>query len=145
MLNAISATLYGSLELPGVFHKAARMVSELMSADITLLYIAEETTQVLQLVASEGISPESVLEIKKIEGRRGYMRASGQTGQGLIVENDIGKQGEFSGIFIRLNIHTHMVIPLVFQERVSGVICIGVHPPKQFTNYDRDFDDFRRP
>ena len=138
MLNAISATLYGSLELPGVFHKAARMVSELMSADITLLYIAEETTQVLQLVASEGISPESVLEIKKLKAGDGICGEVVKTGKGFIVENDIGKQGEFSGIFIRLNIHTHMVIPLVFQERVSGVICIGVHPPKQFTNYDRD-------
>jgi signal transduction protein with GAF and PtsI domain len=83
MLNAISATLYGSLELPGVFHKAARMVSELMSADITLLYIAEETTQVLQLVASEGISPESVLEIKKLKAGEGYMRGSGQNRAGF--------------------------------------------------------------
>jgi len=64
MLNAISATLYGSLELPGVFHKAARMVSELMSADITLLYIAEETTQVLQLVASEGFLRNRCLKSK---------------------------------------------------------------------------------
>jgi PAS domain S-box-containing protein len=138
MLNVISATLYGSLELPGVFHKAARMVSELMSADITLLYIADETAQVLQLVASEGISPESVPEIKKLKAGEGICGEAVKTGKGLIVENDFGKPGEFSGIFLRLHIRTHMVIPLVFQERVSGVICIGVRPPKQFTGYDRD-------
>jgi len=37
-----------------------------------------------------------------------------------------------------MNIHAQMVIPLVFQHRVSGVICIAVRQPKQFTNYDRD-------
>jgi len=31
-----------------------------------------------------------------------------------------------------------MVIPLVFQERVSGVICIAEHQPRQFTVYDTD-------
>ena len=43
MLNAISATLYGSLELKGVFEKAVHLVSELMSSELTLLFISEET------------------------------------------------------------------------------------------------------
>jgi PAS domain S-box-containing protein len=138
MLNAISATLYGSLELPGVFHKAARMVSELMSADITLLYIADETGNMLDLVASEGIAPELLPEIKLVKTGDSICGEVVKTGKGLIVEDNVDKPGEFSGIFLRLNIRTHMVIPLVFQEHVSGVICIGVRPLKQFTGYDRD-------
>ena len=43
MLNAISATLYGSMELTGVFDKAVHLVNELMSAQITMLFISDES------------------------------------------------------------------------------------------------------
>ncbi|MGP8080442.1 MAG: PAS domain S-box protein [Dehalococcoidales bacterium] len=138
MLNAISATLYDSLELPGVFDKAVRMVSELMSADITLLYSVNEAAQVLELVASQGISPELVPEIQRLKTGQGIYGDVVKTGKGLIIEHNTGSPPEFSRFFFQKNIHTQMVIPLVFQERVSGVLCIGVRPSKQFTSYDRD-------
>ena len=138
MLNAISVTLYNSLDLPGVYDKAVRMVSELMSADITLLYVANETAQVLELAAYQGISPELLPEIKLLKTGGGTYWEVVKTGKGLITEESIGNPPEFNGIFRRLNIHVQMIIPLVFQERVCGMICIGVRPPKQFTGYDRD-------
>jgi PAS domain S-box-containing protein len=138
MLNAISATLYGSLELPGVFNKAVHMVSELMSSDVSLLYIANEAAQMLELAAYQGVSADLVPDIKPLKTDVGVYGQVVKTGQGLILENYNGSPPELRGLFLRLNIHTHMVIPLVFQERVSGVICIGVRAPKQFTGYDLD-------
>jgi PAS domain S-box-containing protein len=138
MLNAISATLYGSLELPGVFNKAVHMVSELMSSDVSLLYIANEAAQMLELAAYQGVSADLVPDIKPLKTDVGVYGQVVKTGQGLILENYNGSPPELRGLFLRLNIHTHMVIPLVFQERVSGVICIGVRAPKQFIGYDLD-------
>ncbi len=138
MLNAISSTLYGSLELSGVFNKAVHMVGELMSSDVTLLYIANEAARVLELAAYQGVSADLVPGLKPLKTDAGIYGQVVKTGQGLIIEDDIGNPPELHSLFLRLNIRTHMVIPLVFQERVSGVVCIGVRPPKIFTDYDRD-------
>jgi PAS domain S-box-containing protein len=138
MLNAISDTLYGSLELPGVFDKAVHMVNELMSADVTLLYIADEAAQEPELVAHEGISLEVVSEIKRLQIGEGTYGEVVKTGKGLIIEDVAPSPSSINNVFLRMNIHAQMVIPLVFQQRVSGVICIGVRHPKQFTDYDRD-------
>ena len=56
ILNNISATLFTSLELQGVFQKANHLVRELMSAEISLLFTLEEKNNELVLAASEGIS-----------------------------------------------------------------------------------------
>jgi len=138
MLNAISATLYGSLELADVFNKAVLMVSELMSSDVTLLYIANEAALTLELAAYQGVSADLVPGIKPLKTDSGIYGQVVKTGHGLIIEDDNGSPPDLRGLFLRLNIHTRMVIPLVFQEHVSGVICIGMRSPKQFTDYDRD-------
>jgi PAS domain S-box-containing protein len=138
MLNTISATLYGSLELPGVFDKAVHMVTELMSADVTLLYITDEIAHELELAAHQGVSPELVSEIKRLKSGEGIYGEVVKTGKGLIVEDTVSNPQQFGDALLRMNIQAQMVIPLVFQQRVSGVICIAVHQPKQFTNYDRD-------
>jgi len=85
MLNTISATLYGSLELPGVFDKAVHMVTELMSADVTLLYITDEIAHELELAAHQGVSPELVSEIKRLKSGEGIYGEVVKTGKGLIV------------------------------------------------------------
>jgi PAS domain S-box-containing protein len=138
MLNAISSALYSSLELPGVFDKAVRMVSELMSADVVLLFTANESSQVLELAAYHGISADLVPEIKPLKTGEGIYGELVKSGNALIIEDNTVIPPEFSGILLRMNIRTQMAVPLVFQERVRGVICIGVRAPKQFNNYDRD-------
>jgi PAS domain S-box-containing protein len=138
MLNAISAALYSSLELPGVFDKAVRMVAELMSADIVLLFTTNESAQVLELAAYQGISSDLVPEIKPLKTGEGLYGQLVESGKALIIEDNTGIPPEFSGILLRMNIRTQMAVPLVFQERVRGVICIGVRPPKQLNSYDRD-------
>jgi len=138
MLNAISAALYSSLELPGVFDKAVRMVAELMSADVVLLFTANESARVLELAAYQGISADLVPEIKPLKTGEGIFGELVKSGKALIIEDNTGIPPEFSGILLRMNIRTQMAVPLVFQEHAGGVIYIGVRAPKQFNNYDRD-------
>ena len=80
MLNTISATLYGSLELPGVFDKAVHMVAELMSADVTLLYITDEIAHELEMAAHQGVSPELVSEIRRLKSGEGIYGEVVKTG-----------------------------------------------------------------
>ncbi len=138
MLNAISAALYTSLELPGVFDKAVRMVAELMSADIVLLFTANEPAQVLELAAYQGISADLVPEIKPLKTAEGIYGGLVKSGKALTIEDNTGIPAEFNGILLRMNIRTQMTVPLVFQERLLGVICIGLRALKQFNTYDRD-------
>jgi len=138
MLNSISATLYGSLELPGVFDKAVHLVSELMHAEITMLYITEESTQELVLVAHEGVSDEFAAAMKQLKIGEGIYGEVGKTGRAMVIENAKSGLQRHDDAFRQMNIQVQMVIPLVFQERVSGVICIAEHQPRQFTVYDTD-------
>ena len=138
MLNAISATLYGSMELTGVFDKAVHLVNELMSAQVTMLFISDESAQELELMAHEGVSEEFVSEFKRLKIREGIYGEVAKTGRALIIENTKINLKEHTDAFQKMKIQVQMVIPLVFQERVSGIICVAASQPRQFTNYDMD-------
>ena len=138
MLNAISATLYGSLELKGVFDKAVHLVSELMSSELTLLFVSDETTGELDLVAYEGVSEEFVSEMKRLKIGEGIYGEVAKTGRTMLVENSKSSVQKRDDAFQKMRIQVQMVVPMVFQERISGVICIGSRRPRQYTGYDTD-------
>ena len=138
MLNSISATLYGSLELAGVFEKAIHLFSEMMSAGVALLYTTAESNNELELVAHEGISEEFVTAMKRIKIGEGIYGEVAKTGTLMIIENTKSSLQNRTDTFQQAGIQVQMVVPLIFQERVSGVISIGARHPRQFNNYDTD-------
>jgi PAS domain S-box-containing protein len=138
MLNAISATLYGSLELAGVFDKAVHLVGELMSTEITLLYASEEATGEMELVSHEGVSDEFVQEMKRLRIGEGIYGEVAKTGRAMVVENTKSSLQNHTDAFQKMRIQVQLVIPLVFQERVRGVVCIAARRPREFTGYDID-------
>ena len=138
MLNAISATLYGSLDLGGIFEKAVHLVSELMSSEVTLLFTLDENTNELELVAHEGVSDEFVSVMKRIKVGEGVYGEAAKTGNLMIIENTKSSLRNHNDEFQKMRIKVQMVIPLVFQDHVSGVVCVAARRPRQFTTYDTD-------
>ena len=138
MLNAISATLYGSLDLGGVFEKAVHLVSELMSSEVTLLFTSDESNSELELVAHEGVSEEFASAMKRIKVGEGVYGEAAKTGNLMIIENTKSSLQNRNDEFQKMRIKVQMIIPLVFQEHVSGVVCVAARRPRQFTTYDTD-------
>ncbi len=138
MLNVISATLYGSLELEGVFQKAVHLVSELMSVEVTLLYISDEANGELELVAYEGVSEEFASAMKRFKVGEGIYGEVARTASPKIVENAKSSLPNQSDEYLKMRIQVQMVIPLIHQEYTRGVICLATRRPRQFTNYDVD-------
>ncbi len=136
MLNAISATLYSSLELEGVFQKTIRLVSELMSSEVILLFTLEKPILELKLVAHEGVSEEFAFALGRLKvGETVYGEVS-RTGQPVVVENTHDNDQSINNELKKMRIQVQLVTPLIYQESVSGVLCVAMRRPRHFDNDD---------
>ncbi|MBN1367818.1 MAG: GAF domain-containing protein [Dehalococcoidales bacterium] len=138
ILNTISTTLYNSLELKGVFQKAVRLVSELMSTEITLLFVADGKNEDLQLVAQDGVSDEFVEDIGRLKFGEGVYGEVARTASPIVTESAKHSTQDADTAFHRMRIQVQLIVPMVYQERVSGVICVAMRRPRQFSQYEID-------
>lgn len=138
MLNAISATLYGSLELEGVFDKAVHLVGELMSTEITMLFVVDENTQEMELVAHDGVSAEFAAELQRLKIGEGTYGEVAKTGRAMVIENTKSGLPNHDDGFQKMKIQVQLVVPLVFQDQARGVICTAARRPREFTGNDID-------
>jgi PAS domain S-box-containing protein len=138
MLNVITERLYGSFNLEEVFGKAVHLVSELMSADVTLLFVIDESRAELELVAYEGVSEEFALAMKWIKVGEGVYGEVSKNGSPVIIENTKTSFQSRSDEFQKMKIEVQLVIPLLFQARVIGIVCVASRRPRQFSNFDAD-------
>jgi len=136
ILNSISTILMGSLELEGLLRKATTMVSELMEVEITLLFHLDEDTQELRLVGHAGISDEFVRAVEVCRIGKGLYGEVAATGQPQIVE-DLSLDSKLTGPeFKKMQIRVQLIIPLILREQVSGVVCVAMRRPRQFSADD---------
>ncbi len=138
ILNSISSTLYKSLDMEGVFLKAIRLVSELMSCEITLLYVADENNEELQLVAYEGVSEEFTAAISHFKTGEGVYGEVARTGRPIVTENGKIAGRDATDEFRKMRIQRQLIVPMIYQEKVRGVICIAMRRPRVFTRDDNE-------
>jgi two-component system sensor histidine kinase DegS len=138
MLNAISATLNSSLELEGVFQKAVHLVSELMSADVTLLFTLDEANQELKLVAHEGVSDEFASVVACIKVGEGVYGEVAGTGKAMVTETRKSDLQIHRDAFQKMRIQVQMIVPVIYQERISGIICVAARRPREFSSEDTE-------
>ena len=138
MLNTISATLYNSLELEGVFQKAVHLVSELMSTEVTLLFMADDKNEELQLVAREGVSEEFALAVDRLKFGEGVYGEVARTANPIVIESAKHAGQNVVNEFSKMHIQVQLIVPMVYQEKVRGLICVAMRRPRQFAQYDID-------
>lgn len=138
MLNAISPMLFGSLELEELFHKAIRVVSELMEVEVALIFSIDEGTQELRLVAHEGVSDELAQAMDRVKVSEGAYGEVAKTGHPIVVDDTSNYFQPAKSEFGKMQIRIQLIVPLTLRERVSGVICVAMRRPRQFTPDDID-------
>jgi len=136
LFNAISATLYSSLELKSLYQKSTHLVAELMSVEIVLMFI--RSTDRLSLVASEGISDQLAESLQTFRVGEGIYGGAAKDGRSTIVEDATSDPRLNTEEFRRMRIMYQIVVPLTTKNEVYGVMCVATRRPRHFTSYDSD-------
>jgi PAS domain S-box-containing protein len=136
ILNSISTILWGSLELEGLLRKATSMVSELMEVEVTLLFHIEERTQQLRLVGHEGVSDQFARSVDGAKVGDGIYGEVAKTGDPVIVD-DLNLDSELTGPESKkMQIRVQLIVPLALRGHVTGVVCVAMRRPRQFSVED---------
>ena len=138
MLNAISLALYNSLELEETVRKATHLVSELMEVEVTLIFYVSEETQELRLVGYEGVSDEFARTVDRAKIGEGIYGEVAKMGQPMVIGDVFSDPRLFTPEFRKMQIRIQLIVPLVFKERVNGVVCVAMRRPRKFTPEDID-------
>jgi PAS domain S-box-containing protein len=136
ILNSISNILWGSLELEGLLRKATSMVSELMEVEVTLLFHIDERTQKLSLVGHEGVSDQFARAVDGTKVGDGIYGEVARTGDPVIVDDpdlDSALTGPESK---KMQIRVQLIVPLSLRGHVTGVVCVAMRRPRQFSVED---------
>jgi PAS domain S-box-containing protein len=133
-LNAVCAILSQSLEMELVLDGALKKVLETMNLKAEGgIFLLDEETQELVLVAHHGLSPEFVRQEERISMGECLCGLVAQTGELLFSENcqnDVRHTRES-----RAGPHSHIIVPLKSKGRVLGVMFFypdaSYHPSTQ--------------
>lgn len=136
ILNSISNLLWGSLELEGLLRKATSMVSELMEVEVTLLFHIDERTQQLRLVGHEGVSDQFARAVDGTKVGDGVYGEVAKTSDPVIVD-DLNLDSDLTGPESKkMQIRVQLIVPLTLRGRVTGVVCVAMRRPRQFSVED---------
>jgi PAS domain S-box-containing protein len=138
MLNTISEVLNSSLELEKVFPTSVHLIGELMSADVLLLFTIDEDTRMLKLAAHEGVSDDFAQEMAEIQVGEGIYGEVARTGKILVTENIKSDNYIPDDAFHKMRIQVQMIVPVIYQERIRGIICVASRRPREFTSEEAE-------
>ena len=136
ILNSISGILWGSLELEGLLRKATSMVSELMEVEVTLLFHLGEDAQRLRLVGHEGVSDGFARSVDGTGVGDGIIGEVVRTGEPVIVDDPNLDSDLTSSESKKMQIRVQLCVPLTLRGRVTGVVCVAMRRPRQFSVED---------
>jgi len=136
ILNAISTMLAESLELENILNKAIHMVSELMEVEITLIFSLDAESQELKLAAYEGASDEFARSVDGMKIGEGFYGEVAKTGQPMVVENVSRDPRLTSPEVNKMRIQIQLVVPLILRDSTTGILCVAMRRPRQFTLED---------
>jgi len=136
MLNAISSMLAESLELENILNKAVHMVSELMEVEVTLIFSLDAESQELKLAAYEGVSDEFAGAVDGMKIGEGFYEEVAKTGQPMVVENVSRDPILTKPEVNKMRIQIQLIVPLVLRDITTGILCVAMRRPRQFTPED---------
>jgi len=138
ILNTIATLLGESLELEQTLKRAVHMVSELMEVEVTLIFSLHEEKPVLEIVAYEGVSDEFAQAVDGIKVGEGVYGEVARTCQPAVVEDTSDDPRLSLPEAHKMHIQVQIVVPLVFKERMRGVLCVAMRRPRQFSVEDME-------
>jgi len=137
-LNAISTMLSYSLDLKQVLRNALNMVTEVMEAEVALIFSLDKGAQELRLLAYEGVSDEFAHDVDRIKLGEGFNGRVAQTGEALMVE-DASRDPRLTRQAVkREKIETQLIVPLRARGLIVGTVCVANRRPRQFLTEEVD-------
>ncbi|MBX3258446.1 MAG: PAS domain S-box protein [Labilithrix sp.] len=143
-LGALAEALSSALETSDVAEVIVDVGRRAASGDTCMLYVLDERTGALELVAHRGSAPEVVERVRRITADSGnptYALLS--TGKGVWIQNE----EEYAAFFPALanatlpepRARALWSLPLVAEGRPVGLLGMGFHEPRAFPRAEREF------
>ncbi|UCD54072.1 MAG: PAS domain S-box protein [Dehalococcoidia bacterium] len=138
ILNTISTLLGESLELKRILGKAIRMVSELMEAEVSLIFSLDEESEKLKLVAYEGVSDEFARAVDGIKVGEGFYGGVAKIHQPMIVDNASDDPRMRLPETSKMQIQAQLIVPMILRGQIRGVLCVAMRRPRHFSLEDME-------
>lgn len=135
-LNAISSTIVQSLELKEVLHDALKTTVEVLNGEGGVVYLLDESRQVLVPAASFGFSKDisgDVAELKMGEWLSGY---AAQVGDPVLVADLTESPSSISPVYTRGGCRSLASVPLKAESTLRGVLTVCSPVKGQFKSED---------
>ena len=137
-LNAISTMLSHSLDLDRVLRNALDMVTEVMEAEVALIFSLDKVAQELRVLAYEGVSDKFARDVDQIKLGEGFNGRVAQTGEPLIVENASHDSRLTRQVVKQEKIEAVLTVPLKARGMIVGTVCVANRRPRQFLTEEVD-------
>jgi len=131
-LNEISSLITQSLEVEQVLSRAIDKVAEVMNTEVVLIFLVNQESKELELLAHLGVSQRFVAAVDRIkvgEGFNGWVAASGEA---TVVEDTSGDPRLSREEVRREGLHTQLIVPLRSKDMIIGTLCVAARQPRQF-------------
>ena len=137
-LDAIAALVNRSTDLEEILNNALGTVLRVTETDAGGIFVLDEETKALRLVAHSDLSPELTQRIRESKSDRdGLFGRVVQEGGPIVVE-DMAREPELSGLVGEG--HKALVgVPLSLREAVLGMMIVASHSPRRFAPEDVTF------
>ena len=135
VLNEISSVVSKSLELSQLLDSSIDSVVTVMRADAALVFLLDEKTGELMLVANEGVSKGFAQNVSRIKLGEGFNGKVAETGEPLFVEDVSHESGSTTSMaLVKEGIKSQIIVPLKSKGAVVGTICVAMCSHRRFSN-----------
>jgi GAF domain-containing protein len=135
-LNTIAAVVSRSLDLQEILNNALDKTLEVTRIDAGGIYLLDEETEVLNVVAQRGFSSQFVNEIDGLKVGEGFSGRVAQSGQPLVVQ-DVSSDSRLTRMVAKKEgLHSMASVPLSSKGRVLGTLFAVNYRHREFTDQD---------
>jgi GAF domain-containing protein len=137
-LGAIAAIVNRSTDLNEILNNALAATFKVTETDAGGIFVLDEGTKELRLVAHSGLSPEFTQRIRESKSDQGGLFGRVVQKRGPTVVEDIAREPGLSDLVGEE--HQALVgVPLSLREALLGIMLVASHSPRQFAPEDVAF------
>jgi GAF domain-containing protein len=137
-LDAIAAIVNRSTDLNEILNSALPTALKVTETDAGGIFVLDEETKELRLVAHSGLSPEFTQRIRESKSDQGGLFGQVVQKGGPIIVEDIARESGL-GDLVGEEHRALVGVPLSLREAVLGVMIVASHSPRWFATEDVTF------
>lgn len=137
-LDAMAAIVNQSTDLDEILNNALLAALKVTETDAGGIFVLDEETKELRLVAHSGLSPEFTQRVRESQSDQGglFERAV-QEGSPIVIEDIVREPG--LGDLVGEEHRALVGVPLNLRAALLGIMIVASHSPRQFTPEDVTF------